>query len=95
MKWVTLAFLLALLALFGYVSADLPNRGDPAAPANQSHLTAEFFERTEAEIDIPNIVSAILADFRSYDTLGETLVIFTAGLAALLVLQRGQRRNDD
>ena len=95
MKWVTLAFLIALVGLFGYVSGDLPDRGDPSAPANASPLTGEFFERTEDEIEIPNIVTAILADFRSYDTLGETFVIFTAGLAVLLVLQRGYRRNDD
>ena len=95
MKWVTLAFLLALVGLFGYASGDLPDRGDPAAPANESPLTAEFIERTEEDIEIPNIVSAILADFRGYDTLGETFVIFTAGLAVLLVLQRGYRRNDD
>ena len=95
MKWVTLAFLIALVGLFGYASGDLPDRGDPLAPANESDLTEAFFEETENEIHIPNIVSAILADFRGYDTLGETFVIFTAGLAVLLVLQRGYRRNDD
>ena len=95
MKWVTLAFLMAFVGLFTYVSADLPDRADSSAPANESHLTSEFIERTEEQIEIPNIVSAILADFRSYDTLGETFVIFTAGLAVLLVFQRGYGRNDD
>ena len=93
MKWVTLAFLSSLLALFIYVSADLPDRADPDAPANV-HLSPEFTELTEREIEIPNLVSAILADFRSYDTLGETVVIFTGGLAVLLVLMRGYRRDD-
>jgi multicomponent Na+:H+ antiporter subunit B len=51
-------------------------------------------ELTQEEIEIPNLVSAILADFRGYDTLGETVVIFTAGLAVLLVLMRGYRRDD-
>ena len=46
---------------------------------------------TKEEVEIPNLVSAILADFRSYDTLGETFVIFTAGLAVVLVLQRSRR----
>lgn len=32
------------------------------------------------------MVTAILADYRGYDTLGETVVILTAGLACLLVL---------
>lgn len=95
MKWITLAFLLAVVAMFGYASGDLPDRADPEAAANVSHITEEYLERTEHDIGMPNIVSAILADMRSYDTLGETFVIFTAGLAVLLVLQRGYRRNDD
>ena len=35
---------------------------------------------------IPNIVTAVLASYRGYDTLGETVVIFTAGLGVLLLL---------
>ena len=93
MKWLTLAFLISFVGLFGYVSADLPDRGDPHAPANE-HLAAEFIKLTAEEVEIPNIVSAILADFRGYDTLGETIVIFTAGLAVLLALQRGYKRDD-
>ena len=45
---------------------------------------------TETEVHAPNIVTAILADFRGYDTLGETMVVFTAGLAVFLVLGRGR-----
>ena len=93
MKWVTLAFLGGLLALFVYVSNDLPDRADPAAPANV-HLAPEFVKLTEEEVQVPNLVTAILADFRGYDTLGETVVIFTGGLAVLLVLMRGYGRDD-
>ena len=90
MRWLTYAAVAGIFALFVYASADLPDRGDPRAPANE-HLSGEFIKLTEEEVDIPNIVSAILADFRGYDTLGETAVIFTAGIAVLLVLQRGYR----
>ncbi len=93
MKWLTLAFLTGFLALLIYVSLDLPDRADPNAPANV-HLSPEFVELTESVIQIPNLVTAVLADFRSYDTLGETLVIFTAGIAVLLVMMRGSRGDD-
>ncbi|MCH8848756.1 MAG: hypothetical protein J4N31_02790 [Chloroflexi bacterium] len=93
MKWLTAALLLPLAALLIYVSADLPDRGDPDAPANL-HLSPELVEVTERDIEIPNIVTAVLADVRGYDTLGETLVVFTAGLAVLLVLMRGARPRD-
>jgi multicomponent Na+:H+ antiporter subunit B len=91
LKPLMLIFVIAFLAVFIYATADLPDRGDPNAPANV-HLSPEFVELTEDQIEIPNLVSAVLADFRSYDTLGETVVIFTAGLAVLLVLMRGYRR---
>ena len=93
MRWLTAALLLPLAALLIYVSADLPDRGDPDAPANL-HLSPELVEVTERDIKIPNIVTAVLADVRGYDTLGETLVVFTAGLAVLLVLMRGARPKD-
>ena len=90
--------LVPVAALLIYVSADLPDRADPNAPANV-HLSPEFTELTERDIEIPNLVTAVLADIRGYDTLGETLVIFTAGLAVLLVLMRpirpGGDRSDD
>jgi multicomponent Na+:H+ antiporter subunit B len=34
----------------------------------------------------------VLADYRGYDTLGETTVIFTAGIGVLLLLHRARRR---
>lgn len=87
-------FLAGLIALLIWASADLPDRADPLAPANQ-HLSPELTELTETEVEIPNLVSAILADFRSYDTLGETFVIFTAGLAVVLVLQHSRRVREE
>ena len=90
MKWLTLALLAPMAALLIYVSADLPDRADPDAPANV-YLSPEFTEVTARDIKIPNLVTAVLADVRGYDTLGETLVIFTAGLAVLLILMRGVR----
>ena len=91
MRLLTLASLAAVFVLLVWASADLPDRADPEAPAN-ARLSGDFVELTEHEIHIPNIVSAILADFRGYDTLGETFVVFTAALAVILVLHRNPRR---
>ena len=43
-------------------------------------------------VKIPNIVTTVLASYRGYDTLGETIVIFTAGIAVLLLLGRRRPR---
>ena len=90
MRALTIFFGIAVAALFIAASWDLPDRGDPHAPANVG-VGPEYIERTEEDIGIENVVSAVLADYRSYDTLGETFVIFTAGVAVLFVLIRKGR----
>jgi multicomponent Na+:H+ antiporter subunit B len=87
-----LPLLVGVAALFIVATADLPDRGDPNAPANL-HVAPEYIERTEKDIGIENVVTAVLADYRSYDTLGETVVIFTAGMAVLAVLARRERHD--
>ena len=87
MKWLTVPILLAFLALMIYATSSLPGRGDPQAPAS-THVSPYYIERSVEDTETPNIVTAVLADYRGYDTLGETIVIFTAGLACILLLMR-------
>ena len=37
----------------------------------------------------PNLVTVVIFDFRAYDTLGESIILLTAGLVVLLVFGRG------
>jgi multicomponent Na+:H+ antiporter subunit B len=46
-------------------------------------------------VGLPNIVTSILASYRGYDTLGETGVIFTAGVGVMLLLGTTRRREED
>jgi multicomponent Na+:H+ antiporter subunit B len=46
----------------------------------------DYVERTTSEIHIPNVVTAVLASYRGFDTFGEVVVIFAAGLGVLLLL---------
>ncbi|MEA3371892.1 MAG: DUF4040 domain-containing protein [Campylobacterota bacterium] len=71
-----------------YGIADFPNMGDANAPVHL-HVAPEFIQLTQEKIDIPNVVTAVLASFRGYDTFGETVVIFSAGVAVLLLLGMG------
>lgn len=80
--WV--ALLVAGAILF-YAAGSVPTMGDPGSPASQ-HVSPRYIEKAHEETGAFNMVTAVLADYRSYDTLGETIVIFTAGLACLLVL---------
>ncbi len=68
-----------------YGLTDMPEFGDPMAPIHQ-HMAPRFINDSPTEIGVPNMVTSVLASYRGYDTLGETTVIFTAGLAVLLLL---------
>ena len=37
----------------------------------------------------PNLVTVVIFDFRAYDTLGESIILLTAGLVVLLIFGRG------
>ncbi len=84
-----------------YGTFDMPYYGDPEAPVHQ-HLAPEFLADTvphvnggESKVDVPNIITAVLASYRGYDTLGETVVIFTAGIGVLLLMRRRRDRNEE
>jgi multicomponent Na+:H+ antiporter subunit B len=55
------------------------------------HVAPKYLSDSVRETNVPNVVTSVLADYRGYDTLGETTVIFTAGIGVMLLL-RGMRR---
>lgn len=78
-----------------YGTTDLPAFGDAAAPA-QVHVAPRYLDASGDEIGIPNVVTSVLASYRGYDTLGEVMVIFTAGMGVLcLIGGRGARGPDE
>jgi multicomponent Na+:H+ antiporter subunit B len=84
-----LAVLFIGIILFWTVE-DMPAFGDPEAPATQ-YLGILYIDSVLPDIGIENIVTAILASYRGFDTLGEVVVIFTAGISVTLLLRRGGR----
>jgi multicomponent Na+:H+ antiporter subunit B len=70
-----------------YGTVDMPDWGDPRSPASL-HVSPRYIEKTVEETAVPNMVTSVLADYRGYDTLGETTVIFTAGIACILLIRR-------
>ena len=68
-----------------YGTIDMPGFGNADTAAHRG-VAAQYIENAPVETGIPNMVTSILASYRGLDTLGEVLVIFTAGLGVLLVL---------
>jgi multicomponent Na+:H+ antiporter subunit B len=78
-------------AVLVYGTLDMPIFGDASSPANQ-HVAVRYLEQSGSEIGIPNVVTSVLASYRGYDTFGELLVIFTAGVGVMALLgSRGGR----
>lgn len=71
-----------------YGTLDMPFMGDPEAPIHQ-HVAPRYIEQSFEEVGMPNIVTSVLASYRGFDTLGEVVVIFTAGLGVLTLLGLG------
>lgn len=73
--------------LLVYSAEEFPKWGDPNQPASL-HVSSRYIEKTVEETAVPNMVTSVLADYRGYDTMFETSVIFTAGITVMLLLRR-------
>ena len=86
MKTGALILVVVLGGVLIYGSLAFPPWGDPASPAS-SHVSPYYIQQTMDDTSVPNIVTAVLADYRGFDTMFETIVIFTAGIACIFLLR--------
>ncbi len=79
------AFIFVLVFLyFGYFALKgLPPFGDPYLRVSQEYLN-QGLSKTGAA----NLVTAVILDFRGYDTLGEATVLFTAVMGVIVILRK-------
>jgi multicomponent Na+:H+ antiporter subunit B len=86
-----LAVALATGLMLVYGTLGLPAFSDPNAPPHR-HVVPRYIHDGPRETGVPNVVTAVLASYRGYDTLGETVVVFTAGAGIIALLRRLRRR---
>ena len=84
--FITLFFTLLLIVLFFVVIYYMPSFGDPSSPANSSEVIKRYIENGLDETGAINIVAGVILDYRAFDTLGESHVLFTAALVVTLLL---------
>jgi multicomponent Na+:H+ antiporter subunit B len=81
-----------------YGTRDMPRVGEAESKANAHPGVAQhYLEESGHEVGPANVVTSVLGDYRGYDTMGETVVIFTAALCVMMLLRtgRGGRRRDE
>ena len=91
MKTLGIIAAFCLGGLLFFISFDFPSWGDALSPASQ-HVSPYYIEHTLEDTSVPNIVTAVLADYRGFDTLFETAVIFSAGLACFFLVRVSERQ---
>lgn len=95
MKALQMLALAAFSAVMMAAVVHLPPKGDPGSPANRIENVlkgpvagAYYIQNAYTDAKTPNMVTVILADYRGFDTLGETVVVFAGGVACLYLLRR-------
>ena len=94
MKGFALFVVLLCGGLLIYMTADFPAWGDPKSPAS-THVSTYYIEESYVQTATPNVVTTVLGDYRGYDTMFETAVVFTAGLACFFLLGSYRRHESD
>lgn len=75
-----------------YGTLGLSAFSDPEAPIHR-HVAPRYIQDAVKETGVPNVVTAVLASYRGYDTLGETTVVFTAGIGVIALLRQRRRKD--
>lgn len=91
MKRLTFVILALCLVLMLVAAVDLPDWADPHSPAS-SHLSPDFITQAYEATKTPNVVTAVLADYRGYDTMFEAVVVFVAALIVMVILRHTPRK---
>ena len=90
-----LLLLLALPVIYGVLIAvaELPPYGMPDNPVH-NQVSKRYISEALDDTGVLNMVTAIVLDYRAYDTMFETIVLFTATLAVVITLKTYKREGE-
>jgi multicomponent Na+:H+ antiporter subunit B len=71
-----------------FLGGTTPATGAAGTPG--ADVTGHYLESAYEQTGVTNAVTAVLAAYRGFDTFGEAVVVFAAGVAVILVLRRGE-----
>lgn len=83
--YLALAVVIITGGLLIYGTLDMPVFGSANAPIHLQ-VAPRYINDSMQEVGVPNIVTSVLASYRAFDTFGEVVVIFTAGIGVLALL---------
>ena len=87
-------FLFAVIGFLLYVVTKMPAFGSAETPANTSEVIRRYLQSGLTETGAVNAVAGIILDYRAFDTLGESHVLFTATIAVLILMLLGKEEDE-
>ena len=87
-------FCLFLVAMLLIAVSYLPSYGHPENPAN-NEVARRYIESGLEETGAVNIVTGMILDYRAFDTLGESHVLFIAICTVLILLRKDKKKDDN
>ena len=89
---IVIIFTIGLAGLGLAVFQNLQDFGNPIFANVPDAASQEYISQGLAKTGAENLVASIILDFRAYDTLGETTVLFTTIIGALVILRKEGRK---
>lgn len=87
-------FCFALIAMLLFAISYLPPVGNAANPDN-NEVSARYIEKGLQETGAVNIVTGMILDYRAFDTLGESHVLFVATITVLILMHKNKDDKED
>lgn len=87
-------FCVFLVATLLTAVSDLPTFGHPENPVN-NEVAKRYIENGLQETGAVNIVTGMILDYRAFDTLGESHVLFIATCTVLILLRVDRKEDKD
>jgi len=87
---VAAAFVVIFMVAASWAVGSMPPFGNPSLRMAEAYLSPELLLQPTGAA---NLVTAVILDFRAYDTLGEATVLFTAVMGVLAVLRKTGRKH--
>lgn len=87
-------FCLFLVAMLLIAVSYLPSYGHPENPVN-NEVAGRYIENGLQETGAVNIVTGMILDYRAFDTLGESHVLFIATCTVLILLRKDKKKDEN
>lgn len=90
---ISLCICLLIIFVLLLTVANMPAFGSADTPANSNEVAQRYIEKGQEETGAVNIVTGMILDYRAFDTLGESHVLFIAACTVLILLRIDHRKD--